>query len=658
MTLSRSDFEDIPIGEARPRGPYTCANYRSQFRKQSVPLSQPRDDSPYVIQLNKTPSNLTPSQRLKLRKSNINHSISQLKTDETLIINKVKTNTVPIIIDNRDEEVDDSLFNVPFSQQLVALSQREKLIFDNQPRNYSFISNSTRASSIFSKHSYDDDSMSSLGIDDYDCCNAKSPPVLTKGFNSISKDAQELTLLFNKDETMQISEESFQKRKLLAEFAKMDMPSTPGLLQYSSDPNGPVPIPDPVHFNKYHSFTRPLWLPPKATPEKQKHHRQSQDLIQNAILEESKVQHKRLQDIKKLNKQRVKDVKAWENSFLVKKNYQDVNWNKLKDLSWKGISSKIRGTVWWKLQLLKGNKQFDEKFCSHYFDRFNDIEAHINNLNNMVLKYRRMGNESNCYFRQAQLSKDIENELSRVIIPHLSLHEAAQVYDSIQTDILHVFPDMNYFQNEHQVNELTKIVMIYMLYLYEKGEACKFSQLYYPGLLHFAAILLYNFKNRFKVLITLCQSMTDRLPNLLLSYMFGPTETKLLIKDSLNNYIVKKFEHMFRDRLSRVFIHFKIHNIDPFEYLPNLLLSAFSNLFNFDLASHVIDLIFFSHDNDETIIKLILGYMTKTEYKLFGSKQEILQTLLGSSIKNKNSVVFNYVNVGYEKEFIDLVKGM
>ena len=46
--------------------------------------------------------------------------------------------------------------------------------------------------------------------------------ITNEQFSSISKDAQELTVLCNKDEFAQIYDESFQKRKMLSNFKKFN----------------------------------------------------------------------------------------------------------------------------------------------------------------------------------------------------------------------------------------------------------------------------------------------------------------------------------------------------------------------------------------------------------------------------------------------------
>ena len=137
----------------------------------------------FVILLDKTPQNLTPTQRLQLRKLQLNNSISKFKSDDTNIslpVNRSihqskslsrtanRANNVDVVIDDQDEEIDVAdvqflmaLFNAPLSQQFTSISHREKFLFDNTERKSSLTnSDSTRSSSILSQDSFNETSSS------------------------------------------------------------------------------------------------------------------------------------------------------------------------------------------------------------------------------------------------------------------------------------------------------------------------------------------------------------------------------------------------------------------------------------------------------------------------------------------------------------------
>ena len=44
----------------------------------------------------------------------------------------------------------------------------------------------------------------------------------------------------------------------------------------------------------FYSFTRPTWLPPKSSYEKAKHQKESEDILYNALYQESQLQQKEL----------------------------------------------------------------------------------------------------------------------------------------------------------------------------------------------------------------------------------------------------------------------------------------------------------------------------------------------------------------------------
>ncbi|CAI5759923.1 unnamed protein product [Candida verbasci] len=610
---------------------------------------QPSSSSQYVIKLNRTPSYLTPSQRLKLRKMNLNNSIAQFKFDETNINrNKMSYNNNNnnnnkkrgVIIDDKDEIIDDYVFNVPYSQELTSINQRDKFLFDNQSRTFSFSTNdSTRTNSIISHVSFND-SVSSIGFEDVSPItpnehkfykNLNHSNLTNQDFNKISKEAQELTVLFNKDEFSQIYEESFQKRKLLSNFKNLQLIKN-----------------NKVESNQHHTFTRPTWLPPKSVNEKSKHQQDADYILYNALYKENQLQQKRLIELNKNMKQRKHDISKWDSNLLKLTDKNQIDYDKLNEMIFTGVSPEIRNNVWWKINLLKHNKLFNESFCENYFDKFLIIQSKLKHLN---------------YLNDNQENIEIiKHELNSIVL-HFKLSSWVKIYNQVYKDLLNSYPDLNYFQDNQIMNKLIKTIISFIIYLQEQFPAlnnedddCIF-QYYFPGLIQIISIFYYNFKNTYKTFVSICQLYQYRLPNMILTYKLGPKETQSIIKDSLNSYIIYKFENLFKKHLNRLFVHFKIQNVSTYDYLPNLILSLGLNLFNFEISNHILDFILLSFNNDEIIVKIILNFIIKIQHKLYGSKNEILKNLLTINTNNDDSI-FTYVNVGYEIEFINLLKNI
>ena len=736
---SNGSINTILQQQLQQQSPMMVLQLQLQQQQQLVPNTPP---SQYIININRTPNNLTPSQRLSLRKSNINNSISQYKSDQTNIF-KYKQNPSPPppppavlseqqqqrnspIIDDADELIDDNvIFNVPFSQSILSLNQHEKFLFDNQSRNMSFVTDdSTRTSSIISHVSINDSVSSIGGATNNDSIEQEeeeeeeeeemhniSTSTIKKGndtiitnitneqFRSISKDAQELTVLCNKDEFAQIYDESFQKRKMLSNFKKIQS-ILPNRGTNTNSGGGGGGNGGGTVDSKFYSFTRPTWLPPKSSYEKAKHQKESEDILYNALYQESQLQQKRINELDSTIKQRNLDIKTWERSLLNIKTFQELSFKDITELYWRGISNEIRSNVWWKINLLKKPGKFNESFCDFYFDKYLIIQSKLCHLD----KISREGKGSNTTTNSSRDDDDDDDDDEQTLLHSkvfdVKLLQWAKLYNQIYKDLMiNVYPDANYFQDHQVISKINKIVISVILYLCDQSEATTTTtnsdvdvfKFYFPGMINLASIYYYNFKNTYKSFVSMCQFYNLRLPSMMITYLNCPNvELQSILKSSLNSYMIYKFEKILKFKLNRISVHFKIHNINSFDYLPQLILSLGLNLFNFEISQRIIDLILFDPNYDEIIINLIINYMMKIQHKLFGNKQEILSALLGGGGRNSSNGTtttttttnansspsssgngssstvnpkyitglntYRYVNVGYEIEFLNSLR--
>lgn len=667
----------------------------------------------YMVLVDKAPANVTPSQRLKMRKSQLNSSIAKLKDPLP---------RTPITF-NDDEEIDDDdpIFNVPLSQSLLSINHREKFTFGNHDRKISLNTDSTRTSSILSHASFNDSE--STSSDEYREVNKSSVSVDDL---HLSKDAHELSLLFNQDDFIQIFEESRQRKKLLNNFAKISVstPTSPadeyfshtvpsrskislGLHSASSPavnchesttpdrnnillesrsvsnpslplalPRRPTPLPT-SSFSKYYSFTRPTWLPPKSALDKKKHQLESQEIIQQAVYRESQEQIKKVQRLDKLRKIKEHDLQSWYYilDIIDPKGYKS-HIAQVDGIWWRGIPQDVRSRIWWNHFRFTDNLNFD--FGDYYFDLFdNCIDARISELDNLytenqklklsVERYKRtsgcnLDKNSPMYAELVALNLKIKEKLSSTVgIADLSMSSIKLLHEIITNDLLDVYPDLNYFQNYEVVHSLARIIICLILYLYKRSNQIDLSNYYFSGLNHLVAVFYFNYRNPFKTFISMVQVYQPQLQNLLLNFKFSSetsTERKILV-NSIDDYFIKEFDFKFAKQLNQLYTHFKIVNLNTLDFLPTIALGLLCNSVNFQISSCLVDILIFEKKND-FFVKLILGFFKTIQHKLFGTKVEIL-ALLGTTTNaqsHNTDEIYRYLNVGNEYDFLETVRNI
>lgn len=704
----------------------------------------------FVILLDKTPQNLTPTQRLQLRKLQLNNSISKFKSDDTNIslpVNRSihqskslsrtanRANNVDVVIDDQDEEIDVAdvqflmaLFNAPLSQQFTSISHREKFLFDNTERKSSLTnSDSTRSSSILSQDSFNETSSSVSDYEDVSFAFYKSvnSSFSSLEFSSISRDAQELTLLFNKDESVQIAEESACRQQMLNSFRKVPSPQTstasPNPLQsYSSSrplarnhsvsrPQAPrqnlPPLPPSQSqvgrsssVSKYYTFTRPTWLPPKSSYDKRKHQKESEDILLNAMKIEAEQLRKKLIQLQTIKKQKLKDLKVWEalTALPTMEDYEEKlsSVKSFDGMYWRGIPESVRGKVWWrnlnsKFKFYPNGKKdahmnkFNVQFCEYYFQMYDSVVLpNVKQLEKLAREHNQMkvivdqyeGHGVRTVKRSLYLdAKSAETKAAQKLktlqnihisdCNNMKLSTLKSLYDTITTDLLDVYPDLNHFQNFDIIQKLTKIITCFVLYLHQNSgsQDDNITKFYFAGLKNLVAVFQFNFKNTYKTFVTICQFFDDHIPSLLLNLrVLEDKAAQALLLDSFSNLYLNAFEQHFMKNLERLYIHFKVVHLKPIDYLPNLILGLFTDLLNFELSNHILDIYVFECGKfDEFVTRLILGFFTQIGHKLYGSRDEILKTLKGLDFKvDGNDDIYRYFNVGYEHDFIETIRSV
>lgn len=662
-------------------------------------------DSKYFIHVNKTPTNLTPSQRLKLRKDQLNSSITQFKLDQ-FPVNPVIKSKPPVYKydsdDDEDLEIDNTMaiFNVPISQPLTSIANNEKFTFTNSDRKFSLHTDSTRASSILSHESTNDTEASF----DYEAFNSRdfnktNSVISNSSFLSQSEindlasstDALELTLLFNQNDFTQINEEARQKRTMLANFKKINQSLPQNLNQISTTTSHSAPPkfppPSPLRFTKsvsnihsrpepvkhsltysgagastqYVSYTRHTWLPPKSPQDKVKHQKQSESIISKAMLDENQRHMKKLAHLHKLKAMKEKDAKIWESEILpngssrTSKSYQDkIKTSHVKHMYWRGLPDTLRSKIWWRQ--IGNSINLNELTAEVYFNKYHSFKELISQYNALL-----RDNEGS----------NLSVQLKQFVNYNPNIIELKKFYDRLNQDLMDTYPEIDYFQNRDTIEMLTEIIVSFIIYMNETINKFKFNSgnfknfiasYYFTGLNNLTAMMFFTYKNSYMTFTSLCNMFTkNNLLNILITHQMESHKlSKSILESLLYDKFINKFEKKFQKDLNRLYTHFKIIQLKPIDYLPNLLLSLFTNLFNFELSCHTFDIWVF--ENDEFLIKCLLGLFNQISHKLFGSKQEILnligennRSLLNQDVSTSQDF-YRYLNVGYEYEFIESVQ--
>lgn len=467
----------------------------------------------------------------------------------------------------------------------------------------------------------------------------------------LSTDALALTIEFNNDENIQKDEEVEQHKKMLNLFLRISKESPqflvtkdPRLLPLST-PNAHVARPNlPLNkfsitsqLSKYFSCTRPTWLPPKSDFDNRKHKKESEDIILQAIAKESRLHEQRTKKLQELKAMKEKDMLVWDNIDLPDMSNLK-NLPVFRDIYWRGIPSAKRSHVWFQ----RMGSNVTKHFCDQYFDQCN----------------------SKLFSMKAGDSPD-EGTNSQL----------GTLLERIKHDLLHTFPEMNYFQESSISKDLTMVIVSLIIHLdktFSQGDGVHFSSrffsFYFTGLNNLAALLYYVYGDIHMVFASLCNIFTrDELLSVLIAIrQEGSSSNKEVLEDQVLQSYFNDFEARFTLEIPRLYTHFKLAGLGVLEYAPDILIGLFSNYFDFKMSLQVVDI--WINEGSEFLLSALLAMLKKLSFKLFGSKAEILRILdeqhrdtLNTTQKKvaPNSCdTYKYLNVGYSHEFLASIQNV
>lgn len=661
-----------------------------------VGASLTNPDQNTIPQANPTPSLMTPLARLKLRRLQI---AELLKLPQRL--------SVPV--DDDDDEIDPLMpvYNVPLSQPLTLINQGEKFTFGNDSRNLLLALLRLLLLTLNNSDKVELPETTTTSI----ASHSNDPSSLDLGH--MNKDAQRLTMMFSQHDAQQICEQNRQRRLMLASCKRLLlMPMLEELLATVNEnpqkspiqASAPAPAPAPApslaevkqlssELSKYFSYTRPTWLPPKLNKDKLRHQKQLEHLIYQALLKELQEQAKTTQRLERISRLKVKDTERWRQLLDMSMAQYKVEAS-VDDMIWRGISPEVRARAWWKEHLAQTlEQQWDHEFCEHYFQIYDTkVMPNLQLLDDLLLELYRVRTALEVYRHGAAhqaptIARFEEQERKGAAkLEHLkqtavtengaTIGEIKNIYDEIMKDLVDTFPDVNFFQGFDVMHKLCRILIAFVVYLHDcqGASGAPISDFYFPEITPLVSVFFYQYRNSHKALAQVCQVYLRRLLQMVLGYKVAQRQVKRytelgevdleqaakislsVMTSSLQNYFLDKFELLLNRNCNRLYTHFKVMGVKPMDYLPELVLGVFANKFNFDLTCHVLDIFLFN--DDEVMIKLVLGLMQLINHKLFGSKREIVLLLHGEGLARADDArgIYRYFNVGYDHEYVDKAK--
>lgn len=599
-----SNFEDINIltdFRKSPSGP----KRRPSIKYGTSPVKfAPKQ--PGFAAMDTYPVYLTPSKRLHLRKQQINQRITMLKHNSSESLGDIHSD---------DEEIglDDQIFNVP-----LAPSTKRNIVIPLS-RNSSLASESTTNSSIFSRNSMSDAESTAFGMHSCSLLSCSLLPCSKKALPSnlnrlgLSADALELTRTANDDEKFQIVEIAKQNTKLLSLFLNFKILS-------SDDPRGlQASLSKSSESKAYFLNSRPSWLPPKNDYDRMKHQRDAEKIVQKAIREENILQMKRVNKLKEFHSLQEKDSQVWNR--LTESEIKNMrNDPSLSEMYWRGIPRAKRATIWHLLLI----------------DRVS------------ILK-------SNCEHRFSESRKILQCACDDGSARSLSFS------DILDRDLNGTYAEANEIRDSDVHQALKETIVSFLIYMgslisqssSEVFDTNDVSGTYFRGLCNLSAMLYHVFQDKYLTFRGLCALFThDELLNALVAMRLDKAGTnRTILSDYVQDVYFSKIEDELSTTCPRLFEHFQSVGLKTADFAPDMIIELFSGAFDLNLSALVFDIWLF--EGSSFLIATLLALLKVSSHKLFGSKEEILSTLIDQQLEEKTN---SQLNVGYAFEFVETIR--
>lgn len=582
---------------------------------QSSRMDNANNINSYIIPLKRTPSNLTPSQRLQLRRNQISDSIVnyRLPGSSKTTANRRKDD---FSCNDMDLEEDDIISNVPISS--FNISDPSLVRRGAESNRHSTNTNSTRTSSIWSRNSLMH-RQSTMSVDTEASFDI-SMNSLTNNASFISLDSEDISFRLEANEAAHEHESSREKWRLLTR----SMGTIPTMsLDSLSEETSESALPAHYHgnsksLNNLLSYTRPTWLPPKSPKDRAKHHKEASKIFKDAMKSISTEERTRLNEIEDLAKQREEDKESW-NAIITEDTLLKLDdHSKLSELYWRGIPSVARSTVWG--QILQKSSTLG----------IGDSKWYLKQVN-LILQDSEQSSAGTTYIVPEKI-KHLDFEITTNT--NLILGDSSTLKIS---EVRNVVWGVIFYLNER--NQLMPIT---------RATSHKIRTEYFSsGLLNLVCTMMQYSKDTNLSFIKVCNLLLT--PTLLdLTAYIGEVNSfqRGRILDRLHGSLLPKFDSLLDKYAPNLRPHFTTVDIKTEDYLPYLAANFLSQTLGHQTSCQFIDI--YIMEGEDALLSIIVAALKLLSHKLYGTKEETLE-LLGINSTSMSSLLEHKLNAEYNK---------
>lgn len=341
--------------------------------------------------------------------------------------------------------------------------------------------------------------------------------------------------------------------------------------------------------------TRPSWLPPKCKKEEKRHLKEWEKMMASSAEAERRRATRQLEELEESRQTQGSIARIWEEHVL-------PSWDvviqepKTRELWWRGVLPKSRGTVWAKA--IGNELELKEASYAAALSRSKTLRADLEH----------MSPEERTKSRDAAALEAIERDVPAVF-PHLGIFASgAPLHDTLR-DVLHAYAayrsDVGYVYGVHLVAGLLVL-------------NCSASESF---------IALANLLNRPLPLAYLVQDKPamERWQSILL----GTLKYKLA---ALHDHLLDP----------------KTGFASPQEWLEPMLSTLLVKHLDVDTVSRIWDV--YGFEGDKVLVRAVVGVLSRLESRLYGTREEVL-ALLGWEAEEWSKAM-----VGDEEEVMRAVR--
>lgn len=560
----------------------------------------------YVLPIKRTPSHLTPSQRLQLRRDQMSNSIVnyRLPGDDRLRSNR-QTKNLEFSSNDLDIDAEDDICNVPFAPS-PGHTDKGHSNGPGEINRYSINTNSTRSSSIWSHNSVAGRN-STISLDteisyDFDSNTESYLRMKCPGHF----DLDDISFRLNKNEAAYEYENTRQRCRLLTRSLEVIPTHSLESVPESGNISTKHYLDNSKSLSNVLTYTRPTWLPPKSPQDRTKHQKEASMIFKNAMKQVSIEQQKRQNEIKCHLAQREKDIDRWHSLVADDALPQVLNDPQLRDMYWRGIPSNVRATAW--TELLSSPSRLNMGDSRWYFNQVD-----------MILCNSDQPTGNGNYAVPPNIK-----QLDRKII-----HEAQSQFGSQLTS--------------EQLAELRKVIWGVIFFMNERYQLLPITRAtaqnirtdyFFQGLLDLTYIVWRNSGDVSSAFVKFCNLFLSPTLADMVAYV-GETnhfQKRKIFERSYGN-LVNKFDSLFDEVVPNLKLHFDTIGLHTKDYLHVIILGFLTQTLSSDACAQIIDI--YIIEGDDALLSIIVATLKVLGHKLFGSLTEV-QNLLGIILSSED----------------------